>query len=272
VQSVASEVLARDIPKAQADAELISKFYGATFVETETGYRAVNSNHTHPVTGALIYDQKKFSHAWRDAKQAFPATEWNNPQKETPEIKQAVLETYLAGVVGTPVRLDTKLSEGQHLFAASEVDGITFAYVFEPKSRYAGRGLNTTPWAVGPASMLECYREIAEGRALDPDLSYIRDLAKTFAVSSEAAVEAATTFITSGGKGVPEHLMTVTPRDERIPEEMDEDYHSIALAYRVIDNPDVTRFWPAATKKWATELANKAETIAAVMKLSQPGV
>lgn len=272
VQSVASSVLARDVTKAQADVELISKFYDATFVKTEAGYLAVNSNHAHPVTSALIYDQKKFTKVWREAKQDGLIRAWNDQKVETPEMRQAALAAYQAGVMGKAVRLDTKLSETQHLFAASAVDGVTFAYVFEPRSRYAGFGLNTKPWAVGPASMLECYAEIAEGRALDPDLSYIRDLVKTFDVSPEKAVEVVTAFIKDGGKGVPESLMAIAPRDERIPEQMDKDYNSIALAYRVIENPDVTRFWPAATNKWATELVEKAEVIASTMGMARPGV
>jgi hypothetical protein len=270
VQSVVSEALALGVQKAQVDVELISDLYDATFVETETGYRAVNRKHAHPVTRALVYDQKKFAHAWREAKQSFPAAEWNDPQKETSEIKQAVLEAYLAGVVGTPVPLNTKLSEDQHLFAASVVDGFTFAYVFEPKSRYAGRGLNTTPWAVGPASMLECYREIAEGRTLDPDLSYIRDLVKTFGVSQDDAIKATTDFITEGGKGVAERLMAVLPRDQRVPEEMEKDYGSIALAYRVIENHAVMRLCPTTSVTWAASLVDKADTLSTMIRLSAP--
>lgn len=268
VDAIVTEMLARQVLTVKADEELISDFYDATFVETETGYRAVNRKHAHPVTKTLVYDQKKFAHAWRDSKQSFPATEWNDPKRETPEIKQAVLDTYLAGVVGAPVRLDTKLSEEQHLFAASVVDGLTFAFVFEPKSRYAGRGLNTTPWAVGPASMLECYREIAEGRALDPDLGYIRDLVKTFGVSQETAIEATTAFITDGGKGVAERLMAALPRDERVPEEMEKDYGSIALAYKVIENHAVLRLCPTASLKWAAELVDKADTLSTMIRLN----
>ncbi|TLX17127.1 hypothetical protein [Rhizobium sp. MHM7A] len=272
VQSLTSNVLARDVPKAQADVELISEFYDTTFVKAATGYLAVNSKHAHPVTGALIYDQKQFTKVWRETKQDGLIRAWNDPKEETPEMRQAALEAYQAGVVGKAVQLNTQLSEEQLLFAASAVDGITFAYVVEPRSRYAAWGLNTTPWAVGPASMLECYAEIAAGRPLDPDLSYIRDLVKTFDVSPEAAVEVATAFITAGGKGVAERLMAITPRDDRIPEEMDQDYSSIALAYRVIENHDVTRFCPSATNTWATELVEKAEVIAATMRLSKPSV
>jgi hypothetical protein len=268
VNAIATETLARQVLTVKADEELISDFYDATFVETETGYRAVNRKHAHPVTRALVYDQKKFAQAWRDAKQSFPATEWNDPKRETPEIKRAVLETYLAGVVGPTVALDTKLSEEQHLFAASAIDGITFAFVFEPKSRYAGRGLNTTPWAVGPASMLECYKEMAEGRALDPDLGYIRDLVKTFGVSPDDAIKAATVFITDGGKGVAERLMAVLPRDARVPEEMEEDYNSIALAYRVIENHAVTRLCPSASLTWAASMVDKADTLSTMIRLN----
>ena len=268
VNAIATAMLARQVLTVKPDEELVSDFYDATFVETETGYRAVNRKHAHPVTKALVYDQKKFAHAWRDEKQLFPATEWNSPQKETAEIKQAVLDAYLAGVVGTRVPLNTKLSEEQHLFAASVVDGLTFAFVFEPKSRYAGRGLNTTPWAVGPASMLECYREIAEGRALDPDLGYIRDLVKTFGVSEADAIAATTAFITNGGKGVAERLMAVLPKDERVPEEMEKDYDSIALAYKVIENHAVLRLSPTASLKWAAGLVDKADTLSTMIRLN----
>lgn len=271
VLSITNEVAARNAPTAEPDAELRSQFYNATFVETETGFRAVNSSHAHPTTGTLIYDQKKFSKAWRDAKQDGLIDARADQNAETPEMRQATLQAYQAGVVGKPVLLDTKLSETQHLFAASTVDGITFAYVVEPRSKYAGWGLNTRPWAVGPSSMLECYAEIAAGRALDPDLSYIRDLAKTFDVSPEAAVEVVTGFITDGGKGVAERLMEIIHRDDRIPEEMDQDYSSIALAYRVIENPDVARFCPSATNKWATELVERAEVIASTMNMGKLG-
>ena len=271
VLSVTNDALARNIPTAQADVELLGKFYGAAFVVTTSGYRAVSSEHIHPITGALIYDQKIFSRAWRDAKQGGLIDTRTEQNAETPEVRRAVLEIYQAGVIGTTVLLDTKLSESQHLFAASAVDGVTFAYVFDPKSRYAGRGLNAMPWAIGPASMLECYAEIAEGRALDPDLSYVRDLAKVFDVSPEAAVEVTTAFITEGGKSVAERIMCIAPRDDRVPEVLDQDYGSIALAHRVVDNPDVTRFCPSATSKWATALVEKAEAIAATMRLPKLG-
>lgn len=271
VLSVINSATSKNVQETDVNTELFTKFYGASFVKTDSGYRAIHNQHAHPVTESLIYDQKKASAAWNAVKSGLNGA-WNGKNGEMDETKLATLKAYQAGVVGKAVLLDVKLSEEQHLFAASVVDDVAFAHVFQPNSKYIGWGLDAKPHPVGPASMLECYAEVAAGRHLDEDLSYVRDIAKTFGVSPERVVEMTYAFISIGGKSVVEQIVEAAPRDERVPVEMQEDYNSIAIAYRVMDNPDITRLYPSATATWAKRMVEKAEELAAVLRIVNPGI
>ncbi len=265
IQSVSTEIAALALPAAQTDAELLQNFHGASFINTEDGLIVVDSRYAHPSHGTLIYDQKKFKDAWRRLIQTGLVDSWKQTKSATPEMWNACLFVYRVGLVGETINLDMTISESQQLFAASVIDDVTFAHAFNPKPSFRDHDFYPTAWPVGPGSMLECYKEISEGRALNADLPYIRDLVKSTSVTEKTAIEITTDFITNGGANVLERIASVLPKDERVPECIIP-YNSGAMAFLIVDDPSLTRFCPYVTETWAQKFTARASTIASAMK------
>ncbi|MBY3432946.1 hypothetical protein HFN89_01980 [Rhizobium laguerreae] len=217
-----------------ADQEFTDHFYGSRVARFGDGsVRLVAWHDVNPLTKNPVYDRTKFD-------ESFDAL--IRPLGEKVGHEQAI-EVFRSGVLGDKIDVDIDLGDGKRIVAVSVVDGQTFAHVADIQGKhYSWARQGVEPRMLGPASLLDCYRDLDAGKDITLDHAYVREAAETFGAEPAAVLEETMDFIKNGGTSMAERIILRMPRDVRVPETLTSDHEVFTLGYMVLDNPDLRRF------------------------------
>jgi hypothetical protein len=228
------------------DAELPSNIGGTVFARFGREIRLVDPSNINPFTGNPIYDMKAYETVVETVCQ--PLYKELRMEGELglshPRMREALFNAYLAGVMGDMIPLQIELTPTSLLIAVSQNEEQTFAYQVQTHGSHLSVRRQITPISVGPASMFECYVDYVHDRPVDIDNQYVRQVAAAFDVDPAVVQREVSDFIVNGGKSVAERVLLALPRDERVHEKVmnPHAYATLAMAYRVVDNPEISRF------------------------------
>lgn len=244
---------------AGPDDEIASGYYIARLARFGDEIRLVSSDDVHRFTGNPVYDNKRFREVFDTDVRALGGRIGYEDGLADPRMMTAGIEAFRAGVIGSFVPLDIDLG-GSRIIAASEIDGQTFAHVMNTTGKYFTWAKGSKAHMVGPASLLECYANIAAGQPVTTDCRYVQEAAAAFGADPSVVYTALMDFLNEGGRSIAERIIGAMPRDERVPESLTYGYSSFAAGFMVMDNPDLSRFmsngYPNA--KQAEELVAQA--------------
>jgi hypothetical protein len=228
------------------NSQLPNNFGSAVFARFGNEIRLVDPSNVHPFTGNPIYDMK----AYETVIDTVCRPLYKELGKEgeqglsNPRMREAGFNAYLAGVMGDMIPLQIELTPTSMLIAVSQNEGQTFAFQINTSGSHLSWGRQITPISIGPASMFECYFDYVHGRPVDIDNQYVRQVADAFGADPAIVQREVTDFIVNGGKSVAERVIQTLPRDERVhgKAQSSHAYPSLAIAYKVLDNPEISRF------------------------------
>lgn len=244
-----------------SDEELTESYYGSSIARFGDEVRLVADHDVDPLSKKPVYDRKKFDETFDAAIRPLGKAYGFEEGLANPKMMAEAIKVFRSGVLGEKIDLDIDLGDGNRIVAASVVEGQTFAHVADTRGKYyswARHGV--TSRMIGPASMLECYRDIAAGKAIGGDNTYVREASEAFGADPAAVRDEVDDFLRNGGTPMIERIILRMPRDERVPATLTLDTEAFTVGFLVLDNPDLRRFcadgYPDARQ--ARELVDKA--------------
>lgn len=201
-----------------SDEELTEYYYGSRIARFGDEVRLVAEHDVDPLSKKPVYDRKKFDETFDAAIRPLGKAYGFEEGLANPKMLAEAIKVFRSGVIGEKIDLDIDLGDGNRIVAASVVEGQTFAHVADTRGKYyswARHGV--TSRMIGPASMLDCYRDIAAGRAIGVDSAYVREASETFGVDPSMVLEEVDDFLHNGGTSMIERIILRMPRDERVP-------------------------------------------------------
>jgi hypothetical protein len=227
----------------KTDVELTDYYYGSRVVRFGDDVRLVSDHDVDPISKKPVYDTKKYSETF-DAIIWPLGTEYGFDEGlDNPLMMQEAIKVFRSGVIGEKIDLDIDLGDHHRIVSASVVEGQTFAHVVDTRGKFyswARRGV--TSRMIGPASMIECYRDIANGKKITADSAYVMEASKAFDVDPSLVLEEVDDFLRNGGTPMIERIIQRMPRDERVPATLTLDPEVFTIGFMLVANPDLRRF------------------------------
>jgi hypothetical protein len=228
---------------APTDEELTDHFYGAQVTRFGEEVRLVDVNDVNPLTNTPVYDRKKYDATFEAViRPLSEEIDYEDGLSNRRMMKEA-LKVYRSGVLGDKIDVDIDLGDGHRIVAISVIEAQTFAFVADTRGKYyswARPGVR--PRLIGPASLLDCYRDHVAGSDITVAHAYVREAAEAFGADPSDVLEQTRDFIVNGGMSMAERIILTMPRDERVAETLDPDREIFTLGFLILDNPDLRRF------------------------------
>jgi hypothetical protein len=225
------------------DEELTDHYYGSQIARFNGEVRLVAEHDVNPLTKSPVYDRKKFDETFDAVIRPLGNEIGYEDGLSDPRMMQEALNVFRSGVLGDKIDADIDLGDGNRIVAVSVLEGQTFAHVADTRGKYyswARRGV--LPRMVGPASMLECYRDLLAGREITTGNAYVLEASEAFGADPSDVLEEVVDFLRNGGTSMAERIILRMPRDERVPVELTLDPEVFTLGFMVVANPDLLRF------------------------------
>jgi hypothetical protein len=253
-----TNALAKEIEVTDADQNLMDGFYDVKFAKHGDNLVAVDRSFASN-EGLLLLDVHAFNREYQKSDLS-QRMRWASADEAMPkDVEERLVQTLRDAVIGERLDLDLAYSSKQSVYAVSKTGNQTIVHTFNPTGRNFLNGACIGCYPVGPASMFECYIRLMGNKPLTADMPYIQEVAKAFDIDAETVLKAASDFLADGGKQVPERLMEIGERDQRVPMELDDKYGTYALAFRLHDNPGLLHFSPGVGSNWAKGMVDMIE-------------
>lgn len=225
------------------DKELTDHYYGAHIVRFGDEVRLVDQRDVNPLTKSPVYDRKKFDETFDAVIRPLGKEIGFERGLADPRMMQEAIKVFRAGILGDKLDVAIDLGDGKWIVAVSVVEGQTFAHVADTRGNHyswARHGVESR--MLGPASMLDCYRDFVAGKEITTDHAYVREASEVFGAEPRVVLEEAVDFLRNGGTSMAERIILRMPRDERVPETLTLDPEVFTLGFMVLANPDLRRF------------------------------
>lgn len=252
---------AKPVEISPSDEELTDYYYGSRIARFGDEVRLVADHDVDPLSKKPVYDRKKFDETFDTVIRPLGKAYGFEEGLANPKMLAEAIKVFRSGVLGKKIDLDIDLGDGNRIVAASVVEGQTFAHVADTRGKYyswARHGV--TSKMVGPASMLECYRDIAANRPIGVDSAYVLEASEAFGADPAAVRDEVDDFLRNGGTSMIERIILRLPRDERVPVTLTLDPEVFTIGFLLVENPDLRRFcadgYPDADQ--AQKLVDKA--------------
>jgi hypothetical protein len=239
--------------------DLTNGYYGVVVARFGDEVRLVDSTNVHPMSGSPVFDMARYEASFDTIIRPLGSKIGFQEGLFDARMLEAAIKVFRSGVLGNMIDLDIDFGDGHRIVAASDVDGQTFVHVIATGGRHYTWAREITPHMVGPASMLECYANFAAGRPVLGDCPYVREAADAFGADPQVVHAELLDFLANGGISMAERIVLTLEKDDRVPERLAEEYGMIAIAYMVVDRPDLRRFCPDG-KPSAADAAELIET------------
>ncbi|MCV9964023.1 hypothetical protein OIU34_19265 [Pararhizobium sp. BT-229] len=242
----AMAVMTADVKPAEispSDKELTEHYYGSRIARFGEDVRLVADHDVDPLSKKPVYDRKKFDETFDAVIRPLGKAYGYEEGLANPKMLAEAIKVFRSGVLGEKIELDIDLGDGNRIVAASAVEGQTFAHVADTRGKYyswARQGV--TSRMIGPASMLECCRDIAAGKRIDVDSAYVREASEAFGADPATVRDEVEDFLRNGGTSMIERIILRMPRDERVPATLTLDPEAFTVGFLLVDNPDLRRF------------------------------
>ncbi|MCS4090108.1 hypothetical protein [Rhizobium sp. BK176] len=195
--------------------------------------------HTCPITGKRVLRYEEIFSSfdlWRGV-----SREVDTGRSMAQDVFEAAALAVRSSIIDEAVDLHLDLGCGQFAVSASSSCGQTFLYVIN--RHYPDF---TMPGAldlqmVGPASMFDCYRALAAGEPVTVECEYVAEAAQAFGADPVVVHAELVDYLATGNTPIAERIVCASPADPRVHVRGDW-YETVALAYKVLDNPDLRRF------------------------------